>query len=361
MQISEPIKSLILELESNAALTQPQSDHLTQQLVQTLRQACAGARSSASDQAELAVYPLDAQGYAQSFCPLTETADFMAAWQRYGVVVGQAILSPAQCQQTINRIHELLGHLQDGAVQDVNGTPAMSRGFLEVYHDASLAQIRQNPRFYLQQVLIWQQAELWCSFDRFGVKPPEGENAAGLPLHVDQNPLVHPGFKTTQGVLALADCPLERGTFMAVPGSRGLFGHYAGMAKNNGEYVELDMSQPLVARLAAHAQPLPLRAGDLVTWDSRTTHGNTSNLSRQNRYVAYVSAGPAQPHNQEALAARIEAFRTGLGSNVREALMHASKKPRYTAPEVIARLRKPEQLTQLGRYLYGQEPYPSAA
>ncbi|MBU0859028.1 MAG: hypothetical protein KJ667_03745, partial [Alphaproteobacteria bacterium] len=59
----------------------------------------------------------------------------------------------------------------------------------------------------------------------------------------------------------------------------------------------------------------------------------------------------------DALAARREALATGLGSNVREALMHASKKPRYTAPEVLATVRQPEQLNLLGKLLYGTESY----
>jgi hypothetical protein len=359
LQLDQPIKSLISQLQTNSTLTSTQADSLIRQMVQALQQACAQAPAPAAPVSELAAYPIETDGYAKAFCPLTETAEFLSAWQRYGVVVGKGILSPVECQNTLVRVDELLGQLQDGAVVDANGTSVLSRGFFEIYHDASLADIRQNLRLYLHHVLIWQQAELWCSFDRFGIKPPEGESAAGLSLHVDQNPLVHPGFKTTQGVLALADCPLERGTFLAVSGSRGLFNHYADMAKNNGEYVELDMARPIAAHLAAHAQPLPLRAGDLVTWDSRTTHGNTSNFSQQNRYVAYISAGPAQPFNQAAVAARAEAFKSGLGSNVREALMHASKKPRYTAPDVVKDLRKLEQLSQLGRYLYGQEHYPS--
>jgi hypothetical protein len=96
-----------------------------------------------------------------------------------------------------------------------------------------------------------------------------------------------------------------------------------------------------------------LRAGDIVTWDSRTTHANSANHSGESRYVAYVAAGPARESDWAAVSARSDAFRTGVGANVRDALMHASKKPRYTAPALLSANRQPEDLTVLGRLLYG--------
>jgi hypothetical protein len=168
---------------------------------------------------------------------------------------------------------------------------------------------------------------------------------------------VHPHFRTVQGVLALTDCPAERGTFLGVPGSRGLFPHYGGMAKNMGEYVELDLQNPVAATLQQHAQAIPLRAGDMVSWDSRTTHANTANISDDMRMVFYVAAGPARPDDPAAVAARMDALQTGLGSNVRDAMMHASKKPRFTQPDAIQQVRKPEQLNLLGKLLYGTARY----
>ncbi|HSI20359.1 MAG TPA: hypothetical protein VLA04_01435, partial [Verrucomicrobiae bacterium] len=54
---------------------------------------------------------------------------------------------------------------------------------------------------------------------------------------------------------------------------------------------------------------------------------------------------------------RNESFRNGIGSNVREALMHASKKSRYSDYEKLEAVRKPEKLTILGKLLYSQESY----
>jgi ectoine hydroxylase-related dioxygenase (phytanoyl-CoA dioxygenase family) len=210
---------------------------------------------------------------------------------------------------------------------------------------------------FIHHVMLWGRVDLWTSFDRLGVKLPGHEESYALPLHVDQNPLIHPDFKTVQGVLALADCPAERGTFVGVPGSRSIFSEYERFAPERGEFVELLPTDAIAETLKKNAQPIPLRAGHIVSWDSRTTHANTENKSKETRYVAYVAAGPAREENQELIAARMEAFRTGVGSNVREALMHASKKARYSNYEKLEKVREAEQLTLLGKLLYGQERY----
>ncbi len=314
-------------------------------------------------------YPVDTQGYAVSFDPLTQEAEFMEAWQRHGMVVGKGIVSAEKCERTIADIKARFNAISRGTCDldnpaswnampvDNNGTPLLSRGFLEIYHDNALAKLRQNIRAYLQHVLIWRRADLWVSFDRVGVKLPHHEESKALPLHVDQNPNVHPDFKTIQGVLALTDCPAERGTFMGVPGSRDYFPQYAGMAKNMGEYVELDIATPVGRELQSHAQVIPLRQGDMLSWDSRTTHANTENTSDKMRMVFYMSAGPAKAMTGEEAAARREALKTGLGSNVREAIMHASKKPRFTDEARVAQTRQAEKLNLLGKVLYGAVSY----
>jgi ectoine hydroxylase-related dioxygenase (phytanoyl-CoA dioxygenase family) len=109
--------------------------------------------------------------------------------------------------------------------------------------------------------------------------------------------------------------------------------------------------------VADRAQACPLRGGDLISWDSRTTHANSANVSDKARIVAYIAAGPAVPSVPELVAYRNNAFLTGMGLNVREALMHASKKKRYTNPDALQRVRKAEQLSLLGRLLYGQDQY----
>lgn len=314
-------------------------------------------------------YPLDSEGFAQSFDVLTDEQDMYEHWSRYGVVVGRQVVPEQLCADSIVRIKNIVDELSDGKCDmdspetygdlpvDENGVPILTRGFFEIYHDDSLAQLRQSVRAYLHHVVLWGRPDLWTTYDRFGVKLPHHTESAALPLHVDQNPKEHSEFKTVQGVLALDDCPAERGTLVTVPGSKTHFTEYLPMSPVRGEYVELDLTSPIAETFSANAQPIPLRRGNIVNWDSRTTHANTANISELTRFMALISTGPSRQNNSEAVAARAEAFRTALGSNVREAMMHASKKPRYTDGEAVRKVRVPERLTKLGKLLYGQERY----
>ncbi|MCB1136930.1 MAG: phytanoyl-CoA dioxygenase family protein, partial [Chlamydiia bacterium] len=364
-----------------------QQDALQEKLIARVRENCArpdmqqryldyqnAAWQSQGSFPSFPTYPLDEDGFAISFDPVADEEGFWDCWQRFGFVVGKQVVSAELCRQTTDRVRSLLAQLSDGAYlldnpatypslpKDPEGQESISRGFFELYHDNCLAQLRQSLRLYLHHVLIWGRADLWTSFDRLGAKTRDPENARGLPIHVDQNPYVHPGFQTTQGVLALVDCPIERGTYVAVPNSRSEFGRYCMAVDRHdpqyrGEYVEAGWDGGLMDSLAPHAQAIPLRAGDIVTWDSRTTHGNSPNRSDQVRMVAYISAGPARMERLDAVEARLDAFKTGMGSNVREALMHASKPPRCRLATTLAPLREPEALSLLGKRLYGLEGY----
>ena len=368
MIIDDDIRAIVSRIENAGHV----SEYDVTNLVHRLAINCVASKRDLSVSAgddPFPAYPIDHDGYAVSFDPLTDEAGFTDAWRRYGFVVGKAILSQDQCKQARDEIKARFRALSHETCdmdrpdtwhnmpRDANGTPVLSRGFLEIYHDDVLAQLRQNVRAYIHHVLIWGRPDLWTTFDRIGVKLPHHEESVALPLHVDQNPNIHPGFKTVQGVMALTDCPARRGTFMGVPGSRAFFHHYGAMAKNAGEYVELDQSTPIAATFRRHAQAIPLRAGDFVSWHSGTTHANTENMSDETRMVAYISAGPAQRYSVNAHIARANAFVDGTGSNVRDAMMHASKKPRFTDPAAIARIRKPERLTPLGKLLYGMNAY----
>lgn len=319
-------------------------------------------------------YPVDEQGYAVAYDPLTQEAEFYDAFQRYGMVVGKSIIAPLQAARTIRAISDRFNRLSRGRAQvdnaatydhmakDAKGFPVINNGFLEIYHDNVLAQLRQNPRAYIHHAIIWQRADLWTSFDRVGVKTGgDANSSAALPLHVDQNPAVHPGFKTVQGVLALTDCPAERGTFVGVPGSRRYFADYEAaalrMANPRGEFVPLDDTVLNHDVLRENAQAIPLRAGDMVTWDSRTTHANTANVSNDMRMVFYMAAGPAREDRIDLRTMRKEAFDAGTGLNNREALMHASKKQRFTDYAALGDVREAERLTTLGRLLYGFDRY----
>lgn len=373
--INKEVRDLVARIDS-CSTGGKVLDDLLMRLVRLLQIRCAHptvvARYAGYDKSDVdfgGLFPVDAEGYAVGFDPLTEEKDFVACWQRYGIVIGLNVVSPELCAGTIRRMGDLMLGASDGKCDldkpetwenmpaDEAGVPIASRGFFEIYHDDAIAQLRQSVRVYLHYVLIWGRADLWTTFDRLGIKLPGHGESKALPLHVDQNPNVHPEFRTVQGVLALADCPKERGTFVGVPGSKQFFGRYGSMAKNAGEYVELDTSDSSLRAVQDRARPFPLRAGSLISWDSRTTHANSANVSDKTRYVAYIAYGISRQDDPSALGWRVDGFMSGQGLNQRDAYMHASKKPRYTNLPKLAGLRRREQLTLLGRLIYGQQRY----
>lgn len=368
MIIDKSVRDLVWEIESSPPDLNQKLIKLIHTLHHNLKTHSHTLSPTLSQNTDYPKYPIDADGYALAFDPLTDEEAFMDAFHTYGLVVGKGVVSSDLCIKAVARIQEVACFVSEGQFdladpgswqhlpKDKSGTPLLSRGFFELYHDDVWAQIRQSIRLYIHHVLLWGRVDLWASFDRFGVKLPSADGKA-LGLHVDQNPVVHPNFKTLQGILALADNPKEQGTFRAVPGSKKDFHDYISFVKNKGEYVELAEGSLLAERLEKHQQAMPLRAGDLVTWDSRTTHANTSNLSDSTRYVAMIAMGPVPDHFNEMQEIRKGAFKNGLGSNVRDALMHASMKPRFTDSTLMNEVRNSEQLNQLGEYLYGFEPY----
>lgn len=372
MIINEEVKKLVSQIEKS---DYSKINYFIKKLITELNNNCklqkVKERYAAYNQlnnCKLSKYPIE-NGYAQSFDPLVDENGFFDAWNKYGIVVGKSVISKTLCTRAVKRIHEMVYSLSNGKFDllrpetysnmpiDKTGVPIISRGFFEIYHDDLLAQIRQAIKIYIHHVVLWGRTDLWSSFDRLGVKLPNHEESYALPLHVDQNPKIHPNFKTIQGVLALTDCYIEKGTFVGVPGSKSYFSEYLRMADEKGEYVELNPSDEISLILNKNAQAIPIKEGDLISWDSRTTHSNTENKSKEIRYVVYIAAGPAREEDQNLLNAREDSFKTGLGSNVREALMHASKKPRYTNPKELEKIRVKEDLNLLGQLLYGKEKY----
>lgn len=372
--VTPETRHLVSTIE-DASTTTAQAEENMARLVEHLAERCEtpSVRARYEDYAlaegTMEPYPLETDGFATAFDPLEEESDIFETWLKYGVVIARNVVPDELCAAAIKKMHHTTQALSSGECDlvrpetfdklpvDPQGVPLLSRGFFEVYHDDTLAQLRQSLRLYLHHVILWGRADLWTTFDRLGVKLPGHAESAALPLHVDQNPNVHPHFKTTQGVLALEDCSPERGTLVAAPGSKQLFSAYGKMALNKGEYVQLETDSPAGETLSRLARPLPIRKGSIATWDSRTTHANTANVSAQTRYIALISAGPARQDSPGLVAVRDEAFASGLGSNVREALMHASMKPRYTDEAALADVRTPEQLSLLGTLLYGQAKY----
>jgi ectoine hydroxylase-related dioxygenase (phytanoyl-CoA dioxygenase family) len=372
--IDDKVRSLVQSIESASDIGS--ADRYISELVTHLSDRCiAEARKplgeSVPPETDPGAYPVDSEGYAQAFDPLTQEEEYVQFFCKFGFVVGKEVISKDLANRSIQRIKEIATSISEGAFsfdvpdsweqipEDAQGSKMLSRGFFEVDHDEIWAEIRQSVRLYIHHVLIWGRADLWTTFDRFGVKLPRHEESKGLPLHIDQSPLLGTEYKFVQGVLALSNCPEESGVTVLVPNSRSKFESFKKYGLPEEEYISFESAQEDELReLKSKLQPIPLRAGDILSWDSRTVHTNTDNTSdHKTRFIAFVSTGISRESSNELVNARVAQFKLGTSRSLRDAYMYATFRPRYDNPAAIASVRKPEKLTLLGRLLYGFEKY----
>jgi ectoine hydroxylase-related dioxygenase (phytanoyl-CoA dioxygenase family) len=143
-------------------------------------------------------------------------------------------------------------------------------------------------------------------------------------------------------MIALRDMNETTGTLALIPRSHLFFHDYCKWVKPGDGYVEYQ--DALVGPFVA----LRLKEGQLVIWDSRTTHSRFRGKALSNRYAALVTYTKAKK-DPELIQLRMNAFQQGIGYNHHEAGLRATAPPRCEQS-----LRKTEEnLTPLGRKLYG--------
>lgn len=214
-------------------------------------------------------------------------------------------------------------------------------GFLDLYHDNILAQLRQNPSLYKVFTSIFNADNLWVVFDRV-IYQNVHEGDDPLNPHVDQNPVENPDFFNVQAMLALRDMNEFTGTLALVPKSPLFFHEYAQWSKPHDGYVEHQGTRTL------SFVGLRLKEGQIVIWDSRTTHSRFRAEGLYNRYAALLTFTLAK-QDQDLIDLRIKYFNEGIGWNNHKAGLRATARPRCET----ALRENPEELTPLGRKLYG--------
>lgn len=261
----------------------------------------------------------DAQGIDQYF-------------KENGFVVVTNVSNPENREGLIQLIDQIMK-------EDIPGIRRL--GFMDLYHDDTLAQLRQDPRVYQVFAGLLGSEKLWVVFDRV-IHQKFNENEDALPPHVDQNPITNPDFFNVQAMIVLRDMDETTGTLAVIPKSHLFFQRYAEWAKLEDGYVEYqDNDLPSFVGLR-------LKEGELVIWDSRTTHSRFRGTPKNDRYAALVTFTLAKD-DPELYALRLKYFNEGIGWNNHEAGLRATARPRF---EKTLR-RHPENFTSLGLKLYG--------
>lgn len=97
-----------------------------------------------------------------------------------------------------------------------------------------------------------------------------------------------------QGILAVADCPVETGGFHCVP---GFHKHLRGWAHANRSLydptcTDTTVQVPKGDPMRADIQKCPIRAGSLLIWNSAIPHANFPNDGPKPRLVQYIKMAP---------------------------------------------------------------------
>ena len=236
-------------------------------------------------------------------------ADF-AHWQRWGYVIVPNAISQSALEDTRNFLWEFQEMDPDAPstwYQDQRRDHAMvelnNSGMVECYHHPLLWANRQNPRVYNAFVDIWDREDLWVTIDRANLNPPNNLNRAfnGF-IHWDANTTLDPLPVNVQGVLALTDTDESTGGFQCVP---ELFRDLEEWRKTQPS--DRDPYQPDLTGY----QPtfIPLKAGDLLIFNSLLAHGIRPNHSDRVRMAQYIAMVPAEEDNQQMRDWRVQSWR----------------------------------------------------
>ncbi len=178
-------------------------------------------------------------------------------------------------------------------------------GMVEVYNHQLLWDTRQQRRIYDAFVDIWDREDLWVTIDRANLNPPNvsGERQFDGFIHWDVDTSEDPLPINVQGVLSLVDTDPDVGGFQCVP---ELFRTFDEWLEQQPE--DRDPFYPDVGDF--EVEFIPLKAGDLIVWNSLVAHGIKPNRSKDRARIAqYVSMYPADEGNEELRRQRIRSWR----------------------------------------------------
>ena len=220
-------------------------------------------------------------------------------WQDFGfVVVPQAV--PAE---NVARLSRLLWEFQEmdpadpttwnaKQLRDHAMTELNYSGMVEIYNHQYLWDNRQHPRVYDAFVDIWDEERLWVTIDRANLNTPNrnGRNFAGF-IHTDVDTTLDPLPINVQGVVSLVDVDGETGGFQCVP---ELFRNFEDWKQR--QKPDRDGFKPNIEGYDVY--PVPMKAGDLLIFNSLLAHGIRPNTSENKvRMAQYLSMTPADESN----------------------------------------------------------------
>ncbi|WP_216845394.1 phytanoyl-CoA dioxygenase family protein [Granulicella sp. S156] len=228
-------------------------------------------------------------------------------WQTYGFVVVRQAVPAVNVERLVSFLWEFQemdpnnqdtwagGQLRAHVMKELNNS-----GMVEVYNHQTLWDNRQCQRVYDAFVDVWDDEHLWVSIDRANLNTPnrDGRAFSGF-IHTDIDTTLEPLPVNVQGVLSLVNSDTETGGFQCVP---ELFRTFEDWKKR--QPAERDGFKPDVTGFEVY--PVPMKAGDLLIFNSLLAHGIRPNTSENKvRMAQYISMSPATPDDAALRERRI--------------------------------------------------------
>jgi Phytanoyl-CoA dioxygenase (PhyH) len=232
-------------------------------------------------------------------------------WTRCGYV----IVNDAVPTENIRRLVDLLWEFSEMSptdpstwsrtqLRDHQMLELNNSGMVEIYNHQYLWDNRQSPRVYEAFLDIWDRPDLWVAIDRANLNTPnrDGRTFTGF-IHWDVDTSLTPLPVGVQGVLSLVDTDSEIGGFQCVP---ELF-----RTLEDWRTTQPPGRNPYHPDLAGfEVVTVPMRAGDLLIFNSLLPHGIRPNMSSDRvRIAQYISMFPADEQNVAERAARVRSWR----------------------------------------------------
>jgi ectoine hydroxylase-related dioxygenase (phytanoyl-CoA dioxygenase family) len=265
-------------------------------------------------------YPLDDDGYAQSF---PDPSTWLEVMQRYNVLVAP-ILTLEECEELQADMWRVVGPkvTPDPFTWETENWPHPDHPLLLNQHVATLQAflVRSHPRLVQVFQHLYSTDDVLTTIDHYGFKRAtvltngvvrEDWRTKPLLLHWDTDILqyLEDAKPRYQALIAANDNPEEVGGFSCVVGSANLLESWAraNIQLTPAELKKLSPAQrkarlkyvPAPNPWQRTVQKLPLRQGHVEIWDTGVAHSNFPNFSVQPRLTMYVRMVPRTQLAQE--------------------------------------------------------------
>jgi hypothetical protein len=179
------------------------------------------------------------------------------------------------------------------------------RDLIPIWGHQAQWDIRQHPDLHRIWAALWKTDRLAVSLDSCRFTPPWRPGFAEPPhIHWDYDPW-NPEMRMLQGVVALTDTTANQGGFRCVPSLYQERDAWLRAPRLDQDGAKSWLAKNIEGRDIVN---VPAQTGDLIVWDSRLPHSNSTNTSSVPRIAFYVMMCPMV----EALRqANVDSWRTG--------------------------------------------------